>query len=739
MKDEVKSRDELLGEMVELRRCLAELQEHETEHKRVADALVQSEAKFRKLTEKAVVGVYLIQGNWFRYVNPNFARIFGYQVAELIFEHAPKAIVADEDWPLVERNLRRRVSGEIEAVNFEFRGKRKDGEIVYVEVYGSRTDYNGSPAVIGTLLDITERVRTRQDLKKELTKFQALYDLALAMTAERSLEENLLLVVEESRELLGADKSFIALRDQEDGDLYMHTLSGVVTEQFKQLRIPFGAGLGGKVAETGQRHFVEDYFQEVGPLLHAAVRGEGLISGIAVPVQIGEQNLGVLYAFNKSKTSFSKPDLDTLSLLGNLAAVEITRTRSKEKLRESEEQFKKLYEESKRREDLYRGLLNSSVDAIVIYDLEGRAKYVNPAFTRIFGWTMEELEGRRIPFLPESEREATMTIIYHLIRDGIPTSGFETKRYTKDGRLLDVSISASRYHDHEGVAAGTLVIVRDITAFKSLELARRRVVHHLSHELKTPLVIMKASLKNLMDGGLTQESKASNVQRIQRNLRRLTDIQQIVEEIVTPREYNPRNFSIIPSIRETVDACLMESSHRSVDLRTRLQEVETDFIDPEMFCDVLETLVKNAIENTPDQGQVIISLSQVPSGILLEVTDHGVGIAASDWEYVFTGFHHTQDTDRYATKNPFDFNAGGKGLELMRLKILSEEGFFDISFAGARCRYIPTNLDRCPGRISLCGHVNNVESCKQSGGTTFSVLFPSRRKRGLSKAPSSKP
>ena len=148
------------------------------------------------------------------------------------------------------------------------------------------------------------------------------------------------------------------------------------------------------------RHFVEDYFQEVGPLLHDVVRGEGLISGIAVPVQIGQQNLGVLYAFNKAKTSFSKPDLDTLSLLGNLAAVEIIRKRSEEKLRESEERYKKLYEESKRREDLYRSLLNSSVDSIAIYDMEGRTKYVNPAFTRIFGWTMEELEGRRIPFLP---------------------------------------------------------------------------------------------------------------------------------------------------------------------------------------------------------------------------------------------------------------------------------------------------------------------------------------------------
>ena len=161
MKSEDKTRDQLLGEIAELRLHLAQMQDRDTEHKRVADALLQSEVKFRKLTENAVVGVYLIQGSWFRYVNSKFARIFGYEVAELMFEGAPKSVVFSEDWPLVEQNLRKRFSDEIEAVNFQFRGKRKDGEVIYVEVYGSRTDYNGSPAVIGTLLDITERC-TRQ-------------------------------------------------------------------------------------------------------------------------------------------------------------------------------------------------------------------------------------------------------------------------------------------------------------------------------------------------------------------------------------------------------------------------------------------------------------------------------------------------------------------------------------------------------------------------------------------------
>jgi two-component system cell cycle sensor histidine kinase/response regulator CckA len=145
------------------------------------------------------------------------------------------------------------------------------------------------------------------------------------------------------------------------------------------------------------------------------------------------------------------------------------KAKADEMLRESERRFRKLYEESKKGEELYRSLIHSSADAIIIYDLEGKALYVSPAFTQIFGWTAEEVKGKRIPFLPDSESQATMTIIKGLVMEGKPCHGFETKRLTKEGSLLDVSISASRYDDHQGQPAGILVIIRDISETKRLQ------------------------------------------------------------------------------------------------------------------------------------------------------------------------------------------------------------------------------------------------------------------------------
>jgi len=398
--------------------------------------------------------------------------------------------------------------------------------------------------------------------------------------------------------------------------------------------------------------------------------------------------------------------------------------RAEAQLRKSETEYRKLYQQSKRAEELYQSLINSSADAIVIYDLAGNATYVSEAFTKVFGWTKEEVVGKRIPFVPESELEASLEGIARLIRDGEPVSGFETKRNTRDGRVLDVSVSSSRYHDHEGNPAGILVILRDITAWKSMEKARKRAVSHLSHELTTPVAILMASVPKLAQQYLSEEMKQKILERIDRNLKRLSDIQEIVQEIIEPPKYKPKALPIIPFTHQILNEIRRESSHRLVDIVTRLEKLDQAFIDPVVFTKVLRTLLKNAIENTPDQGQVVITLEKVSLvGVVLTVSDQGVGIPEADRAFVLEAFHHTQKTDEYSTKNPYDFDAGGKGLELMQIKIFADQGYLDLSFESQRCQYLAAQEGRCPGRISLCEHVVSTEGCAASGGTTFRVLF----------------
>lgn len=688
-----------------------------------SEELRESEEKFRKLAEKSVVGIYLIQDGLLRYTNPKFAEIFGYEVEEMVNRLEATAIVFDEDRSLVEENIRKRISGEVESIHFEFRGVRKDRKIIHVEVYGSRIDHQGRPAVLGTMIDITERIQSQRDLEKQLTIFQGLYELAMAMIAERSLDQNLTLVVEKSRQILDTDTSFIALHDERTDELRWHISSGLLTERFKRLRVRMGKGLAGEVAQSGKWIVVEDYFKEIGADIQGITRDEGLISGIGAPIRIGETHYGALFAFNRIKTQFSKTDLDTLLLFGNFAAVEIGRKRARERLQESERQYKNLYEESKKREDLYLSFLNSSADAIMVLDLHGDTQYVSPSFVRLFGWTEEEVKQGEIPFVPESERDSEKALFERVVLEGKAVKDFETRRNAKDGSALDVSISASCYHDHEGNPAGMSVILRDITALKSLERTMRKAVDHLSHELDTPLGVIQGSLKQLNRQSLTKAQKGQIIERIQRHLARLGDLQAIAQKIVAPPKYRPEPLRADSAVEEIIEKLRHKSSHRQVKVLTRLEPIETDFIDPRMLEQILETLVKNAVENTPDGGEITVSLTNHPSGALLQVQDHGVGIAASEREFIFDAFYHTQETDLYSTRKPFDFNAGGKGLELMHLKILSEGGTFDISFESSRCRHLSAPLDLCSGDLSSCPFISGLERCRESGGTTFLVLF----------------
>lgn len=149
-----------------------------TARRTAEDALKAAEAKFRGLVEHSLVGIYIIQDGRFAYVNPRFAEILGYPSEEILRHRSVEDLVAAEDRPLVRENLRRRMAGEVNALHYSYRALRKDGTIVEVEVRGTRMDYEGRPAVIGSLLDITERKRAEDELRRSESRFRTLFEAA---------------------------------------------------------------------------------------------------------------------------------------------------------------------------------------------------------------------------------------------------------------------------------------------------------------------------------------------------------------------------------------------------------------------------------------------------------------------------------------------------------------------------------------------------------------------------------
>jgi signal transduction histidine kinase len=308
---------------------------------------------------------------------------------------------------------------------------------------------------------------------------------------------------------------------------------------------------------------------------------------------------------------------------------------------------------------------------------------------------------------------------------------------------------------------------------KIMNKAKERAINHLSHELKTPLALISATIAKISNS--LSQAKITGMERsviiAQRNLHRLMRLQEEIDNIINERSVEERT-----RIHQLVEDALhfieyqkgmprgeysevlklisdhMESIYKVDEERVEKLSVE-DFL--QAVCDkarramgqreveimqgfvkgvtitanrsalekVCGGILRNAIENTPDQGKIEVIAQIEGKQLLIHFQDFGTGITAENQKLLFAGFFHTQDTSYYSTKAPYDFNAGGSGADLLRVKVFSERYGFSIDFESTRCKYLPEDTDQCPGRISLCKFIVDKSDCLASG-TVFTLKIP---------------
>lgn len=135
-----------------------------TEREHAERSIREAESKFRILVEQSLTGIYIIQDGRFVYVNPRFAEVFGYEPEELLAQDSVLDILVPEDRPAMRKRLEEGLKGEQDSSHFTIRGVRSDSTVIYAEVYRSVIEYNGEPATIGTLLDVTEQREAQEQL-----------------------------------------------------------------------------------------------------------------------------------------------------------------------------------------------------------------------------------------------------------------------------------------------------------------------------------------------------------------------------------------------------------------------------------------------------------------------------------------------------------------------------------------------------------------------------------------------
>ncbi len=307
-----------------------------------------------------------------------------------------------------------------------------------------------------------------------------------------------------------------------------------------------------------------------------------------------------------------------------------------------------------------------------------------------------------------------------------------------------------------------------------LNRAKDKMLHHLSHELKTPLAIIEASLsivrRRLEKMGI--DSSKLPFERIDRNFDRLRTIEKQLVHIVEGKDYpekliivrfldhleefleieqterpefqdaleslRRRILTLFPAKLEGTDstdlAKLLDSErihtermkqNRNLDIQFHNPESVHIFMPPQILTSVVRGLVRNAVENTPDHGRIEVRVENRCDELTIIVKDYGIGIPEDEQPNIFEGFYPIKETDLYSSGRPYGFNAGGTGTDLLKIKILSERLGFKIDFKSSRCSCIPTLRDVCPGDITKCSCCDSVRDCLNNGGSEFTIHIPS--------------
>jgi PAS domain S-box-containing protein len=147
-----------------------------TERKLVEEALKESEEKFRLLTENSVMGTFIIQDSKMVYVNPAFAKVFGYRLEEIINTMDPSKFIHPDYKDIMMQRLADRYTGKVTDRDISFKGVKKDGSIIFIEATAVLIVYRGKPAVMGTFIDITERKQAENELKEAEITYRDLLD-----------------------------------------------------------------------------------------------------------------------------------------------------------------------------------------------------------------------------------------------------------------------------------------------------------------------------------------------------------------------------------------------------------------------------------------------------------------------------------------------------------------------------------------------------------------------------------
>ena len=787
-----------------------------TEQKKVEHALRESRKGMRGLLDFVPYPIVVcnLDGSVY-YVTPAFTETFGWTLDELLGKTIPYTPpgLEKETHEILKQLLEKKV-----VLRHETKRLTKDGRLLDVVMRG--VIYSKDPKEPGgelvLLRDITQEKRNARNNR-------AMLRISMALPEYPDLEDLLDYISREIKELIGTEGALVVLMDENRGELFYKGAAyddSKTQKKIKELRFPADKSVAGKVIQTGEPIIVQDTAKE--PSFYSGVDeklGYRTLNLLEVPLRSGDRVIGALCVRNKKEGLFDESDMELLNMIAGTVVLSIENARFAEeiiKAYKTNEALLRISTALPEYPDLgelldyvsseVKRLMDSEGALVTLLDEENKelffigASYDDSATqkrVKEIRFPIDKLiAGRVIRSGKPAIIHDTHTCDPNIHRERDKIMGYETRNLllvplkSRD-RIIGVLCAINKKNgsfdqgnlELLSLVAGTVELSIENARFSeevkkayrevsSLNRAKDKVINHLSHELKTPVSVLSGSLNILMRklSALPDDSWKNTLKRGERNLNRIVEIQNQVEDIMRERHFESHfiltqmvdqcadeletllaeeigDGKIVKAIRKRIDdifgtrelksqrllpaevvqnrleALKPHFSHRKINIIKELEPTKPLFLPLETFEKVIDGLIKNAVENTPDEGKIEIAVQASDGQVMLRVRDYGVGIIEDAQRRIFEGFFATQDTLAYSSKREFDFNAGGKGADLLRMKIFAERYGFKISMESNRCPVIPEETDLCPGAISQCSYCKSAEDCFASGGTTFTLHF----------------
>ena len=396
-----------------------------------------NEARIRKIIEKLADGILILdQSGVIRFANPATEYIFARSAEDLIGEYLGIPIEG------VERK--------------EMNILQSSGQSVVVEMNVAPIEWDGQPAFLLSLRDITSRVEVQEIMVRQNRELTMLNSAGRAFVSTLSLDQVLVSVLKEIHSLLKVFGSFWLI-DENTNELVCRQASGANHNIVRGWRLSPGEGIVGWVARNNESVIVSDiqkdprHFPSISQKIGVQFR-----SSICVPLRYQLKTIGVLQILDERPNRFDDRDLALVESLSLFATIAVTNAR--------------LFSRIDELRAFNENIIESMDEGIMINNAAGKITFVNPKMINLLGYKEDELVGNPTHFCVLTDQQ---DVPEKTGNGRLPPYRYETHLIAKSGSKIPVIASAKPLYDGDGNHSTTITVFTDLTERVKAEEIRR--------------------------------------------------------------------------------------------------------------------------------------------------------------------------------------------------------------------------------------------------------------------------